>query len=56
MIKKSVLKEIDKAIKNIWLHNICTDYGNGFLIKEFFNSYIKHHLNKNILHTFCTHK
>lgn len=26
MIKKSILKEIDKAIKNIWLHNICTDY------------------------------
>lgn len=34
MIKKNVRKEIDKAIKNIWLHNICTDYGNGFLIKE----------------------
>ena len=34
MIKKSIRKEIDKVIKNIWLHNICTDYGNGFLIKE----------------------
>ena len=34
MIKKSIRKEIDKVIKNIWLRNICTDYGNGFLIKE----------------------
>lgn len=34
MIKKSIRKEMDKVIKNIWLHNICTDYGNGFLIKE----------------------
>ncbi|WP_304819312.1 hypothetical protein, partial [uncultured Clostridium sp.] len=34
MIKKSIRKKIDKVIKNIWLHNICTDYGNGFLIKE----------------------
>ena len=34
MIKKSIRKEIDNVIKNIWLHNICTDYGNGFLIKE----------------------
>lgn len=34
MIKKNVQKEIDKAIKDIWLHNICNDYGNGLLIKE----------------------
>ena len=34
MIKTSVLKEIDKTIKDIWLNEICEDYGNGFLIKE----------------------
>ena len=34
MIRKSVKKQIDKAIKEVWLHEICTDYGNGFLIKE----------------------
>ena len=34
MIKKSIRKEIDKVIKNIWLHNICTDYGNGLLLRE----------------------
>ena len=34
MIKKSVRKEIDKVIKNVWLNNVCGDYGSGLLIKE----------------------
>lgn len=34
MIPKNVRKEIDKVIKDVWLYNICNDYGNGLLIKE----------------------
>ena len=34
MIKKSVKKQIDKNIKDVWLEDICEDYGNGLLIKE----------------------
>ena len=34
MIKKSVKIEIDKIIKDVWLEDICEDYGNGLLIKE----------------------
>ena len=29
-----VKKEIDKIIKDVWLEDICEDYGNGLLIKE----------------------
>lgn len=34
MIKKSVKKEIDKIIKDVWLTEICDEYGRGGLIKE----------------------
>ena len=34
MINKDIKKEIDKIIKNVWLHEICDDYGKGKLIKE----------------------
>ncbi len=34
MIKKSVKKEIDKIIKEVWLTDICKEYGRGGLIKE----------------------
>lgn len=34
MIKSDVLKEIDKSIKDIWLTDVCNDYGNGLLLKE----------------------
>lgn len=34
MVRKSVKKEIDKAIKEIWLNEICSDYANGLLIRE----------------------
>lgn len=34
MIKKSVKKEIDKIIKEVWITDICKAYGNGELLKE----------------------
>jgi hypothetical protein len=34
MIKKSVKKIIDKAIKEIWLYDISMEYGRGALIRE----------------------
>lgn len=34
MIRKSVKKEIDKIIKEVWLNDICKEYGRGGLIKE----------------------
>ena len=34
MVKSDVLKEIDKSIKDIWLTDVCNDYGNGLLLKE----------------------
>ena len=34
MIEKRVKKEIDKIIKEVWLDDICIDYGKGMLIKE----------------------
>lgn len=34
MIKKNIKKETDKIIKEVWLNNICKDYGKGRLIKE----------------------
>lgn len=34
MIKKSVKKEIDRIIKEVWLDDICKEYGRGGLIKE----------------------
>lgn len=34
VIKKGVKKEIDKIIKEVWLNDICKDYGRGSLIKE----------------------
>lgn len=33
-MKKSIQREIDKAIKSIWLNEICQDYGNGLLLRE----------------------
>lgn len=34
LIKKKVKKDIDKNIKEVWLNEICEDYGKGMLIKE----------------------
>ena len=34
MISKSVIKEIDRTIQEIWLNNIAKDYSNHFLLKE----------------------
>ena len=34
MISKNVLKEIDRAVKEIWLNEVVNDYDDGFLFKE----------------------
>jgi len=34
MVKKSVLKEIDRVIKESWLKNIKSDYHNNHILKE----------------------
>ncbi len=45
MIKKAVCKEIDKAIKNIWLSEICKEYGEGqFLLEASLQCSLYHHL------------
>ena len=45
MIKRSVIKEIDKVIKNIWLNEICSEYGNGFyLVESGIQCSLYHHL------------
>jgi len=34
MVKKAVKVEIDRVIKDVWLHEICEDYGTGQLLRE----------------------
>lgn len=34
MIHTKLMEEIDRVIKDVWLHEICGDYANGFLLKE----------------------
>lgn len=34
MISKSVIKEIDRTIQEVWLNNIAKDYSNYYLLKE----------------------
>lgn len=34
MIKKSVIASIDKIIKDVWIQDICCDYGKGLLLRE----------------------
>lgn len=34
MISKKTISEIDRTIKNVWLHNIKSDYNNCFLQNE----------------------
>lgn len=34
MISKAVIEKIDRTIKEIWIHNICTDYSNEYILKE----------------------
>ena len=34
MITKAVKREIDRTIKDVWLHDICKDYGDGLLLRE----------------------
>ncbi len=45
MIKRSVKKEIDKAIKRIWVTEICKEYGEGyFLLEASLQCSLYHHL------------
>ena len=45
MRKKSIQKEIDKAIKKIWLNEICAEYGQGhFILERSIQCSIYHHL------------
>ena len=45
MIAKSVQRTIDRAIKMIWLKEICKDYGSGNLLREAsLQSSLYHHL------------
>lgn len=45
MIKKRVRREIDKAIKDIWLTDICREFGQGrFLVEADIQSSLYHHL------------
>lgn len=45
MIKKYVKKEVDKAIKHIWLHQMCDEYGYGyFLLERSIQCSFYHHL------------
>lgn len=45
MIKKAVKKEIDKAIKRIWITEICKEYGEGhFLLEASLQCSLYHHL------------
>lgn len=34
MVTKTVRREIDRAIKTVWLKEICEDYGSGRLLRE----------------------
>ena len=45
MITKHVTQTIDRAIKTVWLKEICEDYGNGKLLREAsLQSSLYHHL------------
>lgn len=45
MITKDVKRKIDRAIKTVWLKEICEDYGNGKLLREAsLQSAFYHHL------------
>ena len=45
MITKHITQTIDRAIKTVWLKEICEDYGNGKLLREAsLQSSLYHHL------------
>lgn len=49
MITKAIQKEIDKAIKDVWIQDICMEYGKGNLIKEAsLQCSMYHHLNNKL--------
>ncbi len=49
MITKKARQEIDRVIKNIWLQEICEDYGKGRLLREAsLQSSLYHHLRSHL--------
>lgn len=49
MVKKRVRKEIDKAVKDIWLTDICREYGQGrFLVEADIQCSLYHHLRRRL--------
>lgn len=49
MVKKSVRKKIDRAIKDIWLTDICKEYGEGrFLVEADIQCSFYHHLRRRL--------
>ncbi|MDE6580843.1 MAG: hypothetical protein K2K41_09960, partial [Ruminiclostridium sp.] len=51
LIKKAVKKEIDKAIKRIWITEICKEYGEGHLLLEAsLQCSLYHHLRNQLKH------
>ena len=50
-VSKQIKEEIDRTIKEIWLTDICKDYGNGLLIKEAsLQCVFYHHLRSKLEH------
>ncbi len=49
MIKKSIIKEIDRTIKTVWKNNIQKDYWNEYLLREdSLKCAMYYHLRKNL--------
>ena len=49
MIRKRVRKEIDRAVKEIWLTDICREYGQGrFLVEADIQCSFYHHLRQRL--------
>ena len=49
MVKQRVREEIDKAVKDIWLTDICREYGQGrFLVEADIRCSFYHHLRKRL--------
>ncbi len=49
MVKKSVRRKIDRAIKNIWLSDICREFGEGrFIVEADIQCSFYHHLRQRL--------
>ena len=49
MVKKSVRRKIDRAIKNMWLSDICREFGEGrFIVEADIQCSFYHHLRQRL--------